>query len=63
MAFNFQKPLVPSYAARPRRELLLALALKGIFLLIIYCLFFGPAHRVPSDAAATAAALIGTNKG
>jgi hypothetical protein len=61
MAFNFQKILVPSYAARPRRELLLALALKGILLLIIYCLFFGPAHRLPSDAAATAAALTGTN--
>jgi hypothetical protein len=63
MTFNFQKTLVPSYAARPQRELLLALALKGILLLIIYCLFFGPAHRLPSGAAATAAALIGTNKG
>ena len=63
MAFNFQKPFVPSYAARPRRELFLALALKGILLLIIYCLFFGPAHRLPSDASATAAALIGTKKG
>lgn len=63
MTFNFQKPLLSSYAARPQRELLLALALKGILLLIIYCLFFGPAHRLPSDAAATAAALIGTNNG
>lgn len=63
MAFNLQKPLVPWYAVRPQRELLLALALKGILLLIIYCLFFGPAHRLPSDASATAAALIGTNKG
>ncbi len=61
MAFNFQKHLVPSYATWPRRELLLALVVKGIFLLIIYCLFFGPAHRVPSGSAATAAALIGTN--
>jgi len=61
MAFNIQKPLVPSYAARPQRELLLALALKGIFLLIIYCLFFGPAHRLPSDAAATAVALFGAS--
>ena len=56
MAFNFQKTLVPLHAARPQRDLLLALALKGILLSIIYCLFFGPAHRLRSGAAATAAA-------
>lgn len=40
---------------------MIALALKSILLLVIYLLFFGPAHRLPSDAIATAAALIGTN--
>jgi hypothetical protein len=39
---------------------MIALALKGILLLVIYLFFFGPAHRLPSDAGATAAALIGT---
>jgi hypothetical protein len=37
---------------------MVALALKGVLLLGIYLLFFGPAHRLPSDAVATAAALI-----
>ncbi len=40
---------------------MIALALKGILLLVIYLFFFGPAHRLPSDANATAAALIGTD--
>jgi hypothetical protein len=31
-------------------------------LLTIYLLFFGSAHRLPSDAAATTAALIGANE-
>jgi hypothetical protein len=48
-------------ASMPRRDVLVALGLKGILLLAIYLLFFGPAHRAPSDAAATAAALIGPN--
>jgi hypothetical protein len=47
---------------RPARDLIIALALKGVLLLAIYLLFFGPAHRLPSDAAATAAALIGANE-
>jgi len=47
---------------RPARDLIVALALKGVLLLAIYLLFFGPAHRVPSDAAATAAAFIGANE-
>ena len=46
----------------PARDLIVALALKGVLLLAIYLLFFGPAHRLPSDAAATAAALIGANE-
>jgi hypothetical protein len=48
-------------AARPLRDVLIALSLKGILLLGIYLFFFGPAHRLPSDANATAAALIGTD--
>ena len=43
----------------PRRDVVLALAVKGVLLLAIYCAFFGPAHRPRSDAAATAAAFIG----
>jgi len=46
----------------PARDLIVALALKGILLLTIYLLFFGSAHRLPSDAAATTAALIGANE-
>lgn len=42
------------------RDVFVALAVKGILLLAIYFLFFGPSHRSPSDAAATAAALTGT---
>ena len=44
------------------RDLTVALALKGVLLLTLYLLFFGPAHRPPSDAAATAATLIGANE-
>lgn len=44
------------------RDLIRALALKGILLIALYLLFFGPAHRMPSDASATAAALIGTDE-
>jgi len=40
---------------------MIALAVKGILLAAIYLCFFGPAHRLPSDAAATAAALFGAN--
>ncbi len=50
-----------SPAARLRREVLLALALKGALLLAVYLLFFSPAHRPPSNAAATSAALIETS--
>jgi hypothetical protein len=47
-------------AVHPGRDVFVALAIKGILLLAIYFLFFGPSHRSPSDAAATAAALTGT---
>jgi hypothetical protein len=52
------------FAPGPRlvRDLTVALALKGVLLLTLYLLFFGPAHRPPSDAAATAATLIGANE-
>jgi len=46
----------------PARDLIVALALKGVLLFAIYLLFFGPAHRLRSDAAATATALIGANE-
>jgi hypothetical protein len=50
-----------SRAARLRREVFLALALKGALLLSIYILFFSPGHRPPSNAATTSAAIIGTS--
>jgi hypothetical protein len=46
-------------AARPARDVFLALALKGILLLAIYLLCFSPAHRPPSDTTATATAIVG----
>jgi hypothetical protein len=45
----------------PARDLSIALGLKGVLLLALYLLFFGPAHRVPADAGATASALTGSN--
>ncbi len=49
------------HTARPGRDVLVALAFKAVLLLAIYLLFFGPAHRSPSDAGATAKALIGAS--
>jgi hypothetical protein len=43
----------------PARDLSIALAVKGVLLLGLYLLFFGPAHRVPADAGSTASALNG----
>ena len=51
----------PVNVAHPGRDVSAALALKAVLLFAIYLLFFGPAHRSPSDAAATANALIGTS--
>jgi hypothetical protein len=50
-----------SGAARPARDVFLALAVKGILLLAIYLLFFGPAHRPAVDADATATAVVGAH--
>ncbi|MGA2398225.1 MAG: cytochrome oxidase putative small subunit CydP [Steroidobacteraceae bacterium] len=47
--------------ARPARDVLAALAVKGILLFAIYLLFFSPAHEPRSDASATAHALIGSS--
>ena len=49
-------------SAGPARDVVLALALKGALLAAIYVLFFGPAHRSPADAAATAKALVGASQ-
>ena len=51
-----------SNTPRPARDVLAALALKGVLLAAIYVLFFGPAHRSPSDPAATAKALFGESQ-
>jgi len=45
--------------ARPARDVLMALAIKGLLLLALYALFFAPSHRPASTAVATASALIG----
>lgn len=49
-------------APRLAQDLMLALALKGMLLLAIYLFFFSLAHRVPSDARAISAALIGADE-
>jgi hypothetical protein len=46
----------------PARDLVAALAIKGLLLAGLYAFFFGPAHRVPSDAIATAKALVGESR-
>ncbi|MGO9037955.1 MAG: cytochrome oxidase putative small subunit CydP [Steroidobacteraceae bacterium] len=50
-----------SNAHRPGRDVFAALVFKGVLLLAIYLLFFSPTHRLPSDDAATARALIGAS--
>jgi hypothetical protein len=57
----FNRRVQSAPGSTPARDLIAALALKGVLLLAIYLLFFGPAHRLPSDAAATASALIGVS--
>jgi len=59
--FRRSRPREPTAVAHPGRDVSAALALKAVLLFAIYVLFFGPAHRSPSDAAATANALIGTS--
>jgi hypothetical protein len=61
MAFRILQRWGLQNTARPGRDVFLALALTGVLLLTVYLLFFSPAHRLPSDATATAAALIGTS--
>ena len=61
MQFRIRHLLSARGAARPGRDVFAALVLKGVLLLALYLLFFDPNHRVPSDAAATARALIGTS--
>ena len=51
-----------SDAGGPARDLIAALALKGLLLAGLYALFFSPTHRVPSDAMATAKALVGESR-
>ena len=46
----------------PARDLIAALAIKGLLLAGLYALFFSPTHRVPSDAMATANALVGESR-
>lgn len=41
------------------RGIVWAVAVKAVLLVAIYMFFFSPAARPPSDASATAAALIG----
>jgi hypothetical protein len=46
----------------PARDLIAALAIKGLLLAGLYALFFSPTHRVPADAVATAKALVGESR-
>jgi len=46
-------------AGKPARDVLAALALKGVLLMVIYLLFFSSAHRSRPDASTTATALLG----
>lgn len=50
---------MPARAARLPRDIVCALAVKALLLLAIYMFFFSPAAHPPSDASATADALIG----
>ncbi|MFI4891096.1 MAG: cytochrome oxidase putative small subunit CydP [Steroidobacterales bacterium] len=59
MTSRIPSPWKAPDTAHPGTDVLVAIAIKGVLLLAIYCLFFGPAHRPPSDAASTAAALTG----
>ncbi len=38
----------PAAAGHPGRDVFVALFIKGVLLLAIYFLFFGPAHRHPA---------------
>ncbi len=60
MTSRFSIPRKAFDAAHPGKDVFIALVVKGVLLLAIYFLFFGPAHRSASDAVATAAALTGT---
>ena len=61
MAFRIPYLWGVSNTARPGLDVFVALVIKGVLLLAIYLLFFGPAHRSPSDSTATATVLLGTN--
>ena len=50
---------MPARTARLPRAIVCALAVKGLLLLAIYMIFFSPTAQPPSDASATADALIG----
>jgi hypothetical protein len=47
--------------AKPWRDVWAAVSLKLALLAALYLLFFTPAHRPPSDASATARAIVGAN--
>lgn len=47
--------------SQPWRDVAVALCIKLGLLAALYLLFFSPADRLPSDASATARALIGTS--
>jgi len=61
MALDLQRFLRWSYGPKPGRDVAVALFVKFGLLAILYLLFFGPAHRPPADAAATAQALVGAS--
>lgn len=61
MAIDGKWLLRSARSFQARRDILVALSVKLVLLTCLYLLFFGPAHRPPSDASATAGALMGAD--
>jgi hypothetical protein len=58
MAITGKGLLRTSPTVRASRDVWTALSIKLALLALLYLLFFSPSHRPPSDAVATAGALI-----
>ena len=59
MALTLQKLLGMPDGPHPWRDVAVAFGLKLALLAALYLLCFGPQHRPPADAAATADAVVG----
>jgi hypothetical protein len=61
MALDFKRLSRWPQGSQPWRDVAVALCIKLGLLAALYLLFFSPADRPPSDASATARALVGTS--